>query len=177
MSENPYEAPQPEDSASPPDHIVGSSEEIRSMHLKHEAAVRSIGLLYCIGGGLPLMIVPLMLLDRNITSRNVEDAIAIALIAAVPLTVGAGLRRLRAWGKVGGIILGAIGLLLFPVGTVISGYTIYLLMCAKGSTIFSSEYKEIIAATPQMKPRTSVIIWILIVISASLFSLLLHLSH
>lgn len=167
MSENPYEAPQPEDSASPPDHIVGSSEEIRSMHLKHEAAVRSIGLFYYVCGGI-VMILPIAIIAediaRGLTSNDWGAVAFLCGIALLPIAAATGLRRLMPWGRRTGIVLGAIGLLVFPLGTIVGAYIIYLLMRSKNTSIFSREYREIVAMTPQMKPKTSLFIWLLFAI-------------
>jgi hypothetical protein len=54
----------------------------------------------------------------------------------------------------------AIGLLGFPCGTIISGYLLYLLLSAKGEMVFSSAYKEVMQATPHIRYRTSIIVWI-----------------
>ena len=43
----------------------------------------------------------------------------------------------------------------FPIGTILGGYFLYLLLSKKGAYICSAEYKRIINATPQMKVRTS----------------------
>jgi hypothetical protein len=58
--------------------------------------------------------------------------------------------------------MSAIGLIGFPIGTIINGYILYLLVSKKGSTIFSPEYKEIIALTPGVKYKTSVVVWVVL---------------
>jgi hypothetical protein len=41
-------------------------------------------------------------------------------------------------------------------------YILYLLFSKKGATVFSEEYQRVIAATPEIKYRTSIVIWILL---------------
>jgi len=69
-------------------------------------------------------------------------------------------RALRPWGRIVGCILSAIGLIGFPIGTLINGYILYLFLSKKGRTIFAPEYQDVIAATPHVKYRTSIIVWI-----------------
>ena len=45
------------------------------------------------------------------------------------------------------------------VGSIIPAYVLYLLLSAKGTMVFSPEYKRIIAETPHVKYRTSCIVW------------------
>ncbi|MEJ1963822.1 MAG: hypothetical protein WDO56_20595 [Gammaproteobacteria bacterium] len=74
--------------------------------------------------------------------------------------VGRGLRKLRPWARITTLVLSGIGLLGFPVGTLINGYILYLLLAKKGKRIFEDDYPAIVAATPDVKHRTSVVTWI-----------------
>ena len=58
------------------------------------------------------------------------------------------------------IVLSAIGLLGFPIGTLISAYFLYLLVSEKGKVVFSDEYKEVIRKTPHIRYKTSIVVWI-----------------
>ena len=62
--------------------------------------------------------------------------------------------------KIPATIFSAIGLLSVPIGTLINGYILYLIYSAKGNMVFSEEYRKVIAATPNIKYKTSIIIWI-----------------
>ena len=53
----------------------------------------------------------------------------------------------------------------------IVGYILYLLLSPKGSVVFSPAYKEIIAQTPHIKYRTSLILKIVLVLFVSLIGL------
>ena len=73
---------------------------------------------------------------------------------------GWAVRALRPGGRILGCVLSGLGLLGFPIGTVINAYILYLFLSKKGRTIFSPEYQDVIAATPHVKYRTSIIVWI-----------------
>ena len=77
--------------------------------------------------------------------------------------VGFGLRKLKRKVRYAAVGLAALGLIGFPVGTVISVYILYLLLSRKGEMVFSAQYADVVKATPHIKYRTSVIVWIVIV--------------
>ena len=80
------------------------------------------------------------------------------------------MRALKSWGRIVGCILSGLGLLNFPVGTLINAYILYLFLSKKGRMVFSAEYKDIIAATPDVKYRTSILVWIFLGILVALFA-------
>ena len=82
------------------------------------------------------------------------------VIGIAQMFAGWGVRAFRKWGRIVGCVLSALGLLGFPIGTIINGYILYLFLSKKGSTIFAPEYQEIVAATPHIKYRTSILVWI-----------------
>ena len=152
------------------DPTVGSrSEQIRKQHLSHEASVKSIGILYILGGlagiGFGIMFI-VQALDGTLPGEAVMITLIVGivclLLSAFQLMVAVGLRKLAPWVKIPGMILAGIGLLGFPVGTLINGYILYLLASAKGTMVLSPEYKKIIAETPHIKYKTSIVIWILL---------------
>lgn len=71
-------------------------------------------------------------------------------------------RKLKSWARIPTAILSGIGLLGFPVGTLINGYILYLVFSRKGVTVFSDDYKRVIAETPHIKYRTSIVVWIIL---------------
>ena len=83
------------------------------------------------------------------------------VIGLLQIIVGRGLRKFTSNGKIGGIIFGMIGLLGIPIGTLISGYMLYLLLSAKGKFIFSPQYQEVLKATPHIVYKTSTIVMVL----------------
>jgi hypothetical protein len=53
-------------------------------------------------------------------------------------------------------------LLAFPLGTLINGYILWLVFSTKGKTILSNDYAAIVAATPHVRYRIPIVVWILI---------------
>jgi hypothetical protein len=140
-----------------------AAEEMRNQYLKHEASVKSIGVLYYLGGAGFLLVGIGATLSRGTRSPGLEGLFLSAvclLLGAGQIWVGSGLRRLRKWARLPTGILSGLGLLGFPIGTLINGYILYLIFSQKGSTVFSDEYQAVIEQTPHIKYRTSVIIWI-----------------
>ena len=141
------------------------AEEIRQEHIKHEASIRSIGILYYLSGGM-LTVLAVVLAAGLFASKSDPLMVGLTLLylvlGALMLFVARGVRKLRSWARTTTIVLAAIGLLGFPVGTLINGYILYLMLSAKGKRIFEDDYKDIIAATPHVKYRTSIIVWIVL---------------
>ena len=158
---NPYAPPR----AKVEDVVAPSTEAhaIRTEHIKREAEIRSIGSLYYIGGAvLGLAAFGLMFSPRpqvaNPHAPSGPALLAICVVGAVAsFFVGAAMRKLRPWARIVGIVFAAIGLLGFPVGTVINVYILYLLLSEKGRRIFQSDYADIVAATPDVKYRMSIV--------------------
>jgi hypothetical protein len=160
MSEaaNPYAAPTArlEDVGPNPE-----AEAIRRAHISHEASIKAVGILYYLAGtGITIGAIA--------TAAGARDPAAIAIVLLVGLLgvaqffAGWGVRAFRPWGRIAGCVLSGIGLLGFPVGTLINAYILYLFLSKKGRTIFSPGYQEVIAATPHVKYKTSVVVWIFI---------------
>ena len=143
-------------------------EEIRKEHLKHEASIRSIGVLYYLGGA-GLLLVGIFSVSLSGRGRGGAETAASIFIAALLLILGAGqiwvatgLRRLKKWARIPTGILSGLGLLGFPLGTLINGYILYLIFSQKGKTVFSEEYQAVIEQTPHIKYRTSIVVWVLL---------------
>jgi hypothetical protein len=82
------------------------------------------------------------------------------LLGTVSVVVAWGMRRLRKWAAGAAIALSGISLLAVPVGTLVGAYILYLLLSAKGRRIFAADYADIVAATPHVKYRTAIGVWI-----------------
>jgi hypothetical protein len=147
-----------------------AAEGIRKANLSHEASVQSIGLLYYLGGAIVLCVGGLTLLRFFSASGGSDRASAVLVsgfllaLGAVQLWVGTGLRRLRKWARIPTGVLSGIGLLGFPLGTLINAYVLYLVFSQKGKMVFSDEYQAVIQQTPHIKYRTSMVVWILFVL-------------
>jgi hypothetical protein len=142
-----------------------AAEAMRNEYLKHEASVKSIGVLYYLGGA-GLMLAGIVTLFASGTDFSGIGGIIISallfLVGAGQLWVGTGLRRLRSWARVPTGILSGLGLIGFPFGTIINAYILYLIFSKKGKTVFSDEYQAVIEQTPNIKYRTSIVVWVLL---------------
>ena len=141
-------------------------EQIRKDHLKHEASLQSVGVLYYLGGT-ALIILGMVGFTAGTAGANVASMATSAFFLAIgvcQIVVGTGLRRLRTWARIPSGILSGIALLGFPIGTLINGYVLYLLFSAKGRMVLSEEYRAVIEQTPHIKYRTSIVVWILLIL-------------
>ena len=159
-SANPYAAP-----TARVDDVPASpeAEAIRRAHISHEASIKAVGILYYLGGAVSTLAGVAALFGA---SSGADAAIMLLLLAlgVGSLFAGWGVRALRPWARIVGCVLSAIGLLGFPIGTLINGYVLYLFLSKKGRTIFAPDYKDVIAATPHVKYRTSIVVWIFLVL-------------
>jgi hypothetical protein len=166
MTENPYEAPQSFDA--PPIQST-DAEAVRGEHLKTEASIKSVGILYYLGG-CALLLASLASSGKFGKMDGIEDlagqaAVGLIFVLAIAqFIVGSAVRKLKPWSRIGIGILSGIGLLGFPVGTLINAYILFLTFGKKGRMVFSEPYKEIIAATPHMKYKTSKAVWIILAV-------------
>jgi hypothetical protein len=164
MSENPYEAPQTFDA--PPD-LDTDAEVVRKEHIKTEASLKSVGILYFLGGVFLLFVGIIGLstppTDEGVTGLAEQVTSVIFLILGVfQFMVGAAVRKLKPWSRTGVGIISGIGLLGFPIGTLINAYILFLAFGKKGKVVFSPEYQEVIAATPHIKYKTPRVVWIIL---------------
>lgn len=161
------------------------AEDIRNEHIKHEASVKSIGILYGLGAvamlvmGVVFAFSLLGSVSRAPSGQGepaflVGFGVVFVVLGGLQLAVAIGLRRLKPWARIVAGIFSGIGLLGFPLGTLINGYILYLLFSQKGKMVFSEEYQEVIAQTPHIKYRTSIVVWIFLglVVFLLLFGLL-----
>lgn len=156
MSENPYSPPQVVDIPVP---LLSDAEVIRKEHLGTEASIKSIGLLYWLGAAF-LAVAGFGLSAEKETAYGPALVAVFAALAILYGFMGFAIRRFKPWSRWVAVILTVPGLFKFPVGTLISGYIIYLLLGRKGTMVFSASYQEIIAATPHIKYKTSKWVWI-----------------
>jgi hypothetical protein len=148
----------------------GASARLRRAYLTHEASVRSVRLLYYLGfWGIAMIAVVLF----SIAVAEGEDEVAAALVLLGPLAalyfyIARGLDGLKPWARNVATIFSVIGLLSFPLGTLLNGYILYLFYSEKGQKVFSEEYRRAVAATPHIKYETPLLVkvlgWVLVVI-------------
>jgi len=135
-----------------------AAEQIRKDHIKHEASVKSVGTLYFLAATFLLIAG----VAGVITNDGVEMVLGLVLacLGGLQIWVGVGLRRLKPWARIATAIVSGFGLLGFPLGTLINGYILYLVLSQKGRTVFSEDYQRVIEQTPHIKYKTSIIVWI-----------------
>jgi hypothetical protein len=159
MSTNPY-APSNFGPDAASFESQGDAESIRRAHISHEASIKSVGILYYLGGFITLMAALAVLLTaQDLPPIEVVVLLVVYLIlGALGLVAGYGIRRLTAWGRIISAVFAVIGLIGVPIGTIINGYILWLIFSKKGQMVFSPEYKAIIEATPHVKYKTSLIV-------------------
>jgi hypothetical protein len=163
---NPYEAPQ---SNASNDYEPSDVETIRKKYLSHEASIKSVGSLYIIGCILSLFgIVPsfIQVIRMGLNGEAVFKffiTLLLLLLVILQFTVAIGLLRLKNIARLTAIPFSVLGLLLFPIGTIVAGYILYLLLSKKGAYVVSPEYHQIIQMTPHIKYKTSIVVWIFFV--------------
>src|SRR5712672_1863875 len=127
MSEaiNPYAAPtaRVDDAGANPE-----AEAIRRAHLSHEASIRAIGILYYLGGGALTIAGIASLFGAEKEPAALAVAVLLIAVGAGQLVAGWGVRAFRSWGRVVGCVVAVIGLLGFPIGTLINAYILYLFL-------------------------------------------------
>jgi len=141
-------------------------EEIRTAHLHHEASIQSIGTLYYLAGFGSAC----MALATVLSHESKEMIVKAALVAVFGLFscayfwMGKQLKQLNPAVRRPATILACLGLLGFPIGTLINGYILFLLHSAKGKMVFSPEYQEAVLATPDIKYKTTKLVWVLLIL-------------
>src|SRR5262245_5667853 len=167
MSANPYAAP-----AARVDDIPANpaAEATRREHINHEASIKAVGVLYYLGGTLIIIGSIATIAGAASDPAGIAIVLLVVLLGAAQLFAGWGVRSFRPWGRIVGCILSGIGLLGFPIGTLINGYILYLFLSKKGRTIFAPEYQAVIAATPHVKYKTSIIVWIFLALVVALIA-------
>jgi len=164
---NPYAAPRArvdEVAANP------EAEATRRAHITQEASIKAVGFLYYLGGVGILFAAFGALSGAREAPSGPYLAMLFFALAIGQFVAGWGVRKLRPWARIVGCVISAIGLLGFPVGTLVNAYILYLFLSKKGRTIFSPQYQDVIAATPHVKYKTSIIVWIFLALIVALIA-------
>lgn len=185
---NPYAAPQATTVTN--EAMPSHAESLRRRHINHEASVKFVGFLYVAGSVVWLIAAVVIFVSGRKLSGDVaigaSEFLTFALVGTLLVYIfatGIGLRKLSWWGRVLATISSFIGLAGFPIGTIFSLYTLYLLYSIKGQTIFTEEYRETVSQTPHVKYRRSGAAWLFLLILVSIFIALfaymssLHATH
>lgn len=128
--------------------------------MRRETSIRSMGHLYVMIG-VVLVAVGALVADLRIAEDLLRGAL-FAICGIVLLAVGVGMDRLSGWSRRPAIVLACIGLFVFPLGTVLSGYLLFLLLNRTGRLVFTPVYREAVAATVGMRATTSPVVWVFI---------------
>jgi hypothetical protein len=162
MESNPYQAP----SARVEDPVETGVDAERTAHLRHEARLRMVGILYWLGAAVMVVIFGSVLVVESVTPDAAGWAMpgtltVIALLAAV---VGWGYWSLSPWVRWPGTVFSVLGLLAIPIGPIVHGYFLYLMWCAKGRRVLAPDYAEVRRRTPHLRYRRTVGDWIALAI-------------
>jgi hypothetical protein len=158
MEPNPYQTPE---SLQLPPPLISNAEAIRREHINCEANAKTLGALYILGGAILLIAGAFGVVNKTTELGIIEFGINVILGISF-LILGLALRKLQPAARIIACILAGIGLLAFPIGTAIGIVILVSFVGAKGSLVFSPQYKEIIAATPHVKVKTSIVVKILL---------------
>jgi hypothetical protein len=161
METDPYLPP----AAEVGDPVGNEVEEVRRAHLRHEARLRSVGVLYWLGAAAIVAFVGVSL--ATVSVRNPDGLAmtgAVVLVALLAAGVGWGFWSLSPWVRWPGTALSLLGLLAIPIGPIIHGYFLYLLWCAKGRRVLAPDYAQVRRQTPQLRYRRSVGDWIALIV-------------
>lgn len=168
-----------------------SDERIRREHMGHESSIKTVGALFLLAaffyGVLFITAISVLVRGGQIATVRVV-VIAIFSIWLFPTSIG--LIRLLPWSRWTGVIYAIINLL--SVLTILANqgpgpglimlfiniYILSLLLSARGRTVFTDEYREVIKRTPHIKRKTSrlviaLVILLLLVIAIAVLSSLL----
>jgi hypothetical protein len=147
---------------------------VRRSHIAHESSIKSIGILYFLGSAFFLYVAISAIFenhaDRTIAQRG-TIVVVFSLLAAAQIIAGIGLRKLDGRSRILAGIFSSIGLLAIPIGTIINGYILYLLFSKKGVFVFSDSYKEVVAASPDVKYKHSIFVKVFFVIILLVFAI------
>jgi hypothetical protein len=152
-------------------------ERIRRKYLNHEASVRSVGLLYYLAAALMVIaaITPLAM-PFGIFYLQIFIAVFCFVFCLAFGVVGYGLQKLERWVRIPVTIFGVLGIvggirgLVNPgaggpigpvIGLLLNIYVLAIVWSEKGTYVLSDEYRAVIAATPYIKYKTSLLIKIL----------------
>jgi hypothetical protein len=65
--------------------------------------------------------------------------VTFAILTSLPaIIIGFGLLRFRPWARVGGIVMAVVSLMMFPFGTILGVYGLWVLFSAEGERLFAT---------------------------------------
>ncbi len=168
--DNPYLPPQTFAAGPPPLPGVIDAEAIRREHAYTESTVGTMGVLYYIAGtfvtlGGLVQLLNVLIAQSPDVAKEVMTCAFVLVFGIALFALGREARKFNSSARTGIIIISALGLLAFPIGTLINGYILCTLSGKKGRMVFSPEYKAIMAITARPKVRTSAAVWVVLAIA------------
>ena len=134
---------------------------IREAHLNHEASIKAIGSIQYFSSAVMGILVLIGLVISLEGEKDIGGFIALAILALMTYAfywLGRGIRNLDRRVRVPMGLVCAIGLLGFPIGTLVNGYFLYLFFGEKGKLVMSEEYQRIIEQTPHLAYQTPMLV-------------------
>jgi hypothetical protein len=170
QNENPFASPQ----TSNDDYIAevatpDDAEVIRRKYLSREANIQSLGVIFLIGAAIFGVTAIGFLFGFFEDFRS--DILKLVFVSSILLGIavlhgwiGIGLRRLSRTVRIPAAVVCVPWMFSLGLPTIISIVGLIMLVGQKASYVFSPEYQQIRLATPQVKLKTSIVVWILLVI-------------
>jgi hypothetical protein len=159
-------------------------EVIRYKYLKREAGIQAMARVYmafAILVGLYCIPLLIMMIYQSITFpadvstrlRSELFTILFGLLTGIAIAIAQAivsfrLQRLMPSTRWDGTLMCVLSMMVFPPGTLIGGFTLYLMWTSKGRLVLSKEYERIRAATPHIRYYTATWVWIAIAIAITL---------
>ena len=184
MDHNPYATPRSEVEGVSANAPAGAEADRRA-HLSVEQGLKSIGSLYVLTGGLACLGLVLTVVMGVIAALDSTENLGVfalsilvwGFIGPPSVWIGLSLRRRNPAVRIVASILAGLSLLSFPMGTLVGGYTLWLMWSAKGKRVFAPDYQSIVDATPHIVYKSSRLAWgaalLLLLVSVSLVALVL----
>ena len=159
MSARPVAGPEDASAQDP----AGDLHELRRAHVDREGTLRVYGALLLLSGAgnlvASLVLSGALLMEGFDGPMELVFGVVIVgllgLIGWWHLWIGRGLRRLDRRVKTSATIWAALALLSVPIGTVFGVHLLVTLHSAQGTRILSPEWADVMAATPELRSRTS----------------------
>lgn len=142
-------------------------ERTREEHASAESGIRAMGAVFWLQGFALAVVAGFSLAVAQETFAQTVAAIAggpvaLGIVFAFGLLMvwmGGRLRMLDPNARLPGLAFAGVGLLAFPIGTVLSLYFLALLSSQKGRHVFSAAYREAREGTPEMTPPIAWGVW------------------
>lgn len=140
MEVNPYAPPRELETT---DVATPSAARIRRAHLATEAGIRVMAVCYLLFA--PFVVIgPLHIFGE----LALWQTIGFCLVAALQIVAALGLWRWKPWSRPFVAVVSGLGLLAFPLGTLVNIHFLRLVFGGKGRMVFSPRYREIVKTIP-----------------------------